>query len=84
MFHVPLSLLEVKSEKTGLLDNVDKVRGVIKSIALLVITTLTSAPCFANRRTIKADLYAAILPVTASTTFLPFNMMFWNFKLLLQ
>ncbi|MOA50514.1 hypothetical protein D3C78_1735380 [compost metagenome] len=55
---------------TGFLDRVDNVKGVMKSPALLVIITLTSAPALINKRTSSADLYEAILPQIPTNIFL--------------
>lgn len=59
-----------RSEETLLPDKAWSVRGVINSSADLVITTLTDEPAFFNARTISADLYAAIPPVTPNKIFL--------------
>ncbi len=45
-----------KSMVTGCLESVERVSGVIKSVAALVIITLTSAPSLTKRRTSKAVL----------------------------
>ena len=54
--HAPDSMLSVKSECTGFPTKVARVRGVIKPVALGVITTLTSAPLFTNSLARNADL----------------------------
>ena len=58
------------SEETLFPDNACKVKGVINSSADLVITTRTDDPAFFKERTISADLYAAIPPVTPRRMFL--------------
>ena len=47
---------ELTSEKTAFLERVDKVSGVIKSVADGVIKICTSAPALINRRVKKAAL----------------------------
>jgi hypothetical protein len=59
---------------TGLPDSVESVRGVIKSVAALVIITFTSALSFLKRRTRAGILKAAILPVIPMTILFPCNM----------
>src|SRR5689334_10553763 len=61
------------STLTGFLERTDKVRGVMKSRAEGVITTLTCAPSFTSKRTSKADLYAAMLPVMPRRMCFPLN-----------
>ncbi|SVA18284.1 uncharacterized protein METZ01_LOCUS71138 [marine metagenome] len=56
MFHVSSSSSEVKLEYTGFLDNVERVKGVINSLASGVITTFTSAPLLINNLTSIAVL----------------------------
>jgi len=46
------------------------VSGVMNSVELFVITTLTVAPESCSRRMSSADLYAAILPLIPNNTFL--------------
>src|SRR5688572_6284084 len=67
--------LLTSSVMTAFLDNVARVSGDTNAEAAGVITTFTSAPAFTSRRTSKIDLYAAILPVTASNIFLSWNIM---------
>ena len=55
---------------TLLPDKDSKVVSVINSSELFVITTLTLQPSFLSRLDISAALYAAILPVIPSNTFL--------------
>ena len=56
LFHSPESSSFVKSLKTGFLDKVESVNGVIKSSEASVIITLTEAPALINNRMINADL----------------------------
>lgn len=55
------------------LESVERVSGVINSLAAGVITTLTLAPAFTNKRTNAAVLKAAIPPVIPNKTFLPLS-----------
>ena len=55
-----------------------KVSGVINSVAFRVISTCTSAPSFFSIRARFTILYAAMLPVTASTTVFPCNCMIFG------
>ena len=64
---------ELTSEKTAFFESVERVSGVIKSVADWVIKTWTSAPSLIKRRVKKAALYAAILPVTPRRIFLLFK-----------
>src|SRR5882672_7346941 len=70
-----LSFSSKKLVITGFLESVCKVSGEMNSVASCVITTKTSWPCLTKRLASSADLYAAIDPVTPSTTdFLPGGM----------
>ena len=57
-----------RSVRTGRPDSAWNVVGVTKRVAASVITTSTSTPAFTNRRVSSAALYAAMPPVTPSTT----------------
>ena len=52
---------------------VSKVMGVMNWVALRVMMTSTSAPCFLRALATPAILYAAMPPVIPSSTHLPFN-----------
>jgi hypothetical protein len=58
---------------TSFFDKVLNVRGEIKFVAEGVIINFTSAPAFTKSRTSHAILYAAMLPVTPMSIFLPFS-----------
>src|SRR6266496_5411685 len=53
---------------TGFLERVCRVSCEINSVASCVMTMKTSCPCLTSRLASSADLYAAIDPVTPSTT----------------
>ena len=55
--------------------NVSKVMGFIKLVAFCVISTCTSQCCFTSILARFAILYAAILPVTPSTTVFPLSIL---------
>ena len=58
---------------TPMPDSVSKLSGATKRQACSVMTTRTAAPSFFSRLTISHALYAAIPPVTPSTTHFPFS-----------
>ncbi len=57
-----------RSVSTGRPDSAWNVVGVTKRVAASVITTSTATPALTNRRVNSAALYAAMPPVTPSTT----------------
>src|SRR3954471_24569230 len=63
-----LSFSSKKLVVTGFFDSVCNVSGEINSAASCVITTKTSWPCLTSRLASSPDLYAAIDPLTPSTT----------------
>src|SRR4030095_6052481 len=63
-----LSFSSKKLVVTGFFESVCNVRGEINSVASRVITAKTSWPCLTSKLASSADLYAAIEPVTPSTT----------------
>ena len=64
-----LFFCEVNSEKTSLLETVDKVKGVTKSFEEGVITTLTLQSSLISCLINKGILYAAIPPETPNKIF---------------
>src|SRR6266478_5167453 len=63
-----LSFSSKKLVVTGFFESVCNVSGEINSVASRVMTTKTSWPCLTSKLASSADLYAAIDPVTPSTT----------------
>ena len=61
------------SVRQRFLVSVSKVMGLMKQAAFLVIMTSTLACSFTSILARSAILYAAMLPVTPSTTFFPFS-----------